>query len=135
MEIAIRHKTYWRGPCGCRAAGLRVRKSVPRSAAQKKPRSRSAIAAPRYRSVSVTLCFDSRESPQQAAELRIDFTRRQIATDDLALLVDEQHRRQSEDPQGVGQRAVEPARLIQLRPADGVLLQVGIEGRRGPCRR
>ncbi len=49
MEIAIRHKTYWRG---LRAAGLRVRKSVPRMAQRKKkPRSRSTIAAPRYRSV------------------------------------------------------------------------------------
>ena len=35
MEIAIRHKTYWRGLRAARAAGLRVRKSVPRRRGQR----------------------------------------------------------------------------------------------------
>ena len=57
-------------------------------------------------------CFDSRQSPQQAAELRIDVTRPQVAIDNLSVLVDEQHRRQEMDAQGIGQRAVEATGLV-----------------------
>ena len=125
MEIAIRHKTRWRGLR--LRTGLRVRKSVPRRRQQRKrPRSRSTIAAPRYRGIrrgirhSALIPANHRNrvrscvSTSPADRLRLT-TLPSLSTSSIVGRV--------RIAQGVDQWAVEPARVIQLRPTDGVLLR------------
>ena len=51
-----------------------------------------------------------------------------VAVDDLAAGVDQDHRRQGDDPVLGGEPALlDPARLEDLRPGQGVFLQEGVE--------
>ena len=65
--------------------------------------------------------------PGKPLEFRFDVGHGDVAADDLALLVDQDHRRHGEDAQHVGRPAVQPAWLEDLRPGQRILGQIGVE--------
>ena len=61
----------------------------------------------------------------QLFQLSFDFGRAQALGDDLAALIDEQHRGNREDSKLVGRRAIQPPLFVDLRPRQLGFRQIG----------